>query len=277
MTVTGGPVAIGGIGGSGTRVVAALLRQMGHYIGSDLNPALDNLWFTLLFKRRSVLLESDRDFAWLCDQFWMRMTGAPDVRGDSLERIARLAAPDRMAHSWDWYRQRAATWKDAPPVRASAWGWKEPNTHLVIDRMFALRPDLRYIHVLRNPLDMALSSNQNQLKLWGAILLDRAVAEGPEDSLSYGCAVARRIMRIADDHPGRICMVEFERLCDAPASVARQIADFIGAPVGDDIPAWFSDIVEQGAPAIGRHRHIPPDMFAPDDLHFVATLGYAVD
>lgn len=46
-----GPVVIGGVGGSGTRVVAELLENLGFYIGSDLNTASDNLTYTLLFKR----------------------------------------------------------------------------------------------------------------------------------------------------------------------------------------------------------------------------------
>jgi len=46
-----GPVVVGGLGGSGTRVVAEILIEFGFYLGSDLNAANDNLWFTLLFKR----------------------------------------------------------------------------------------------------------------------------------------------------------------------------------------------------------------------------------
>ena len=46
-----GPVIIGGVGGSGTRVVAEIINLLGFYIGDDLNPAKDNLWFLLLFKR----------------------------------------------------------------------------------------------------------------------------------------------------------------------------------------------------------------------------------
>jgi hypothetical protein len=45
------PVAIGGLGGSGTRIVAEMLAAGGVYIGEDLNDALDNQWFTLLMKR----------------------------------------------------------------------------------------------------------------------------------------------------------------------------------------------------------------------------------
>jgi hypothetical protein len=37
------PVAIGAIGGSGTRVGAGLLTILGYYIGDDLNEEFDNL------------------------------------------------------------------------------------------------------------------------------------------------------------------------------------------------------------------------------------------
>ncbi len=46
-----GPVVIGGVGGSGTRVVAAILSTLGFHLGNDLNESMDNLWTTLLFKR----------------------------------------------------------------------------------------------------------------------------------------------------------------------------------------------------------------------------------
>ena len=53
------PVAIGGVGGSGTRLIAQLLMELGVYMGSDRNDANDNLWFTLLFKRIEILFASD--------------------------------------------------------------------------------------------------------------------------------------------------------------------------------------------------------------------------
>jgi len=46
-----GPIVVGGVGGSGTRVVAEILSKFGFYLGNDLNGASDNLLYTLLFKR----------------------------------------------------------------------------------------------------------------------------------------------------------------------------------------------------------------------------------
>jgi hypothetical protein len=46
-----GPIIIGGLGGSGTRIVAEILKKFGYYLGNDLNIANDNLLYTLLLKR----------------------------------------------------------------------------------------------------------------------------------------------------------------------------------------------------------------------------------
>ena len=45
------PVAVGGIGGSGTRLIAQLLSALDYDMGSDFNDSLDDLGFTALFKR----------------------------------------------------------------------------------------------------------------------------------------------------------------------------------------------------------------------------------
>jgi hypothetical protein len=45
-----GPIVVGGVGGSGTRVIATMMRVLGVYTGADLNKAGDNKWFTFLCK-----------------------------------------------------------------------------------------------------------------------------------------------------------------------------------------------------------------------------------
>ena len=47
----GGPVAVGGVGGSGTRVIASMVQSLGYRIGTNLTRAQDDLSFSVLFKR----------------------------------------------------------------------------------------------------------------------------------------------------------------------------------------------------------------------------------
>ncbi len=55
-------LSVGGVGGSGTRVVAGLAESFGYFMGDDLNESKDNLAFTLLFKAQSSLLMCEDEF-----------------------------------------------------------------------------------------------------------------------------------------------------------------------------------------------------------------------
>jgi Sulfotransferase family len=218
--------AIGGVGGSGTRVGAALLQMLGYYIGDDLNGALDNLWFTLIFKRRSILLETEPAFCALMSLFMSRMRGRADISADQRAFLIQLAGDQRLQHPRDWLLERVDSFGNGASSKRTdqAWGWKEPNTHIAIERMFCIDPNIRYLQFVRHPIDMALSSNQSQLQNWGPIMLNRDVEIGPRLSLTYWCAVHRRVLALADRWPQRLMPVDFEALCREPQMACAQIA-----------------------------------------------------
>jgi len=139
------PVVIGGVGGSGTRVVAEIIAQMGIYIGDDLDAALDNLWFLLLFKRpkwfrKSQHRKSDiftgltlftkamfhqRILAWPELKFLFKAVLEVSVRGHNHFGEGRGVWP--FVRAW-----KMLTLKSKGPQKQSRWGWKEPNTHLYL-------------------------------------------------------------------------------------------------------------------------------------------------
>ena len=92
-----GPVAIGGVGGSGTRLIAQLLREAGFYLGGDLNPALDNRWFTLLFKRpdwyERTLVPGDKVFGDTVETFVAAQKALLDIIVKPRHTAAVAGAP----------------------------------------------------------------------------------------------------------------------------------------------------------------------------------------
>jgi len=48
------PIIIGGFGGSGTRVIAEILKSCDYNIGIDINKANDDLSFTFFFKTPKI-------------------------------------------------------------------------------------------------------------------------------------------------------------------------------------------------------------------------------
>ena len=271
------PVAIGGVGGGGTRVVATFLRMLGYYLGDDINDEMDNLWFTLLFKRRSILVESESDFRNLVSLFFSRMSGTTVLTERERARIFLLAEQERLQHPREWLIDRAYSFLNGKTSKRSGqpWCWKEPNTHIVIDRIFAFHPDLRYIHVFRHPLDMAVSNNQNQLENWGPIFLNRDVTIEPRLSLSYWCAAHRRIINFVRSRPERTMMIEFDALCVTPDPHCMKIAQFLGAELRDDVLANFREFVRLPE-SVGRFRKTELGQYDPGDLAYVAEIGYAL-
>lgn len=269
-------VAVGGVGGSGTRVVAQLLRDLGVYIGSDLNESEDNLWFTLLFKRPAILEADDAEFGMLVNAFVNAMSARLPVPDAQAAAIRALAHDGRVQHGPAWLTKRADTLLDPsrPGSEDSIWGWKEPNTHLVIERLLTCFPDLRYVHVMRNGLDMAFSGNQNQLEMWGPHFLAEADADqSPRASLKYWCVVHRRILDVVEQFAPRALLLNFDEMCDDPVAGVRELVAFCGFDATEPRIADLARRVKKPA-SVGRFRSESTSAFDAADLAFARSLGF---
>jgi hypothetical protein len=268
------PVAIGGVGGSGTRLVAELVAALGYHLGDDLNQASDNLWFTLLFKRLEILRADEAEFDQLVHVLVAALRGGSSIHKMAEARVRKLAEDDRAQHPANWLQARAESVIAAAhrPAHLRPWGWKEPNTHVVIERLWERLPDLRYIHVVRNGVDMAYSSNQNQVLLWGAEVLGNEGPPTPQRSLSYWCAVHRRMQRLRAEHPTRMYWLDYDELCERPGAALPGLCTFLGHAAGS-----LDDAAGVIKPSNRRQGVLPRDHGLLDaDLAYAATLGYKV-
>ena len=224
-------VAIGGVGGSGTRLIAEILARLGYYIGSDLNDQNDNLWFTLSFQTDRHPSGHPPGVDAYLGLFLRRMDGMMDFTQQEKRELQRIAMTDRLQHHSEWLADRVNSFLSpcSENRTSSRWGWKEPNTHVVLDRLSASLPSLRYIHVARNGLDMAHSGNKNQLEFWGNTFLGlNAVPIDPRHSLTYWCRVHRRVLDIASDMPGRFLLLNYDEFCEHPDRGMIELIAFLG-------------------------------------------------
>ena len=272
------PVAVGGVGGSGTRLVVNLLRAAGLHTGDDLNEASDTLWFTLLFKRSDILRCDDAEFDALTRILGDALAGTARFDDDDCRRLRTLASHDRLSqHTARWLAERvetliAAGTGENPPTLTRRWGWKEPNTHIVIERLWQRLPSLRYVHVVRHGLEMAYSSNQNQLVFWGDEVLGSQGPVTPERSLAYWCRVHARMQRLLDTNAHRMFWLDYDALCHDPAPQVDALCRFLGCDTGDLAPV----LAEVHAPTPSRYLGRDLAGFDPRDLAFVTALGYPV-
>ena len=249
-----GPVVVGGVGGSGTRVVVEIMRRLGVYTGSDLNKAGDNKWFTLLCKLpRFDLDESSPDAAQVArslDLLERAMTGRLSTWADrrTVSHVLRRCLSEERARPLpddrpqEWLRDIAASLRRSRrtlPPGAPLWGWKEPNSHLFLPHLLRQFDErLRYVHVIRNGVYMAHSRNQSQVVRWGGFfgVAVEDTMPTPQQSLDYWLAanelaVARgRAMR-----PGHFLLVNHHDLCRDPRRYVPRLVEFLGIHPPDSL------------------------------------------
>jgi len=155
------------------------------------------------------------------------------------------------------------------------WGWKAPNSHVIMKELMEEYPTMKYIMVVRNGLDMAYSENQGQLELWGPVLFEKKELKkgwktSPRLSLKYWCMVHKRIL---EDSKGKnFLWLDYDQLCMNPDQYLPQLFDFL------EIPHEYIDSVKpmiKISSGIGRYKQ-HHDTFDQEDLDFVKELGYDI-
>lgn len=196
-----GPNVIGATGGSGTRVVAKILRTGGMFTGEKLNPYEDAVEFGFY---------SDR---WI--DTYVETGGDPSggIRRDMTADLTSVLA-DHLS---------------TLPGDAVAWGWKEPRSIYLMRYFDRAMPTFRFVHYLRDGRDMAFSENQNQLRKHGNVVLDaeQEDLDRPLQSIAVWAKVNTWAADYGEQTLGdRYLQVRFEDLCSEPGATARRVFDF---------------------------------------------------
>lgn len=260
-------LSIGGIGGSGTRVVAEIFAKIGFFMGYDTNESNDTLLYTLLFKREDILTCSDDELCYCWAIYKKIMQTSTPLSSEEIGYLEKLTITNRVQHDKEWLHKRL----DFISHREvhTLWGWKEPNTHIVIERLLSMQANLKFIYVYRNGLDMAYSSNQNQLKFWGKYFLPAENCSiTPKNSLKYWCITHKKIQRLQTIFADRIYMLDFDQLCTDTAYTLEKLQEFVEY---EGSMEQFKNMVKKPASS-GRYKQHDLAEFDAEDLAFVSTV-----
>ena len=197
-----GPKIIGASGGSGTRVVARIVRRAGLFIGTNLNESEDALDFRLFADR------------WInpC----LGADGGPLAPSAEAEMLQEFEAALR--------RHCAELGPEPRP-----WGWKQPRTVLLLPFLNRRFPSVKFLHVIRDGRDMAFSGHQKPLLKHGRALLSPEELRWPQplQSIALWTRVNLRAAEYGERHLGdRYLRIRFEDLCAEPIAVIEQICEF---------------------------------------------------
>jgi hypothetical protein len=284
------PVVIGGIGGSGTRVVAEICQRLGIYLGRTLNESLDNLWYTALFKRSDLFESTNKDnqIRKGLDIFTHAMIEG-DLNTDDLHRLVIDYTNDIQQDTYyenefeDHFGTMPNFIKDiagsAKPNFKSyvGWGWKEPNSHLLIEYLANYFTNLRYILVQRNGLDMAYSENQIQVNLWGAIygIKYKKDSHDPAASFQYWVKANKKAINLGKRLlPNNFLVLQLERICNSPDREIKRIAQFLELSLSKAAIEQIAAIPKMPK-TVGRHKHHNMSWLTRSDIEALEALGYA--
>lgn len=285
-----GPLVIGGLGGSGTRVVAMLAIELGFDLGNDLNPKLDDRWFNLLFYRpewlRRRIDAGSSDVGVGLDLMRKRAFGTPALWPADIGFIAGAwrdvsRRTELSGHPSVWAAGRVRRYLRSRPFSstASGWGWKEPISHLIAPDLLRQFDDARYIHVIRHGLDMAHSSNRRQMGKFGrvfGITIPKGRRANPQERVRFWIRANRRIIDgICTSIPARTHVVRFDDLCAAPEHEIARLVQFLGIDVSAGQRRKLAGLVKPPE-SIGRYRSADLAGFDAADLQAVADLGFSV-
>src|SRR5437660_4132332 len=202
--LTRGPHLIGATGGSGTRVIARIVRHGGLFIGTRLNRSEDAI-----------------DFGEFSDR-WI----------DAFVGCEAEALPDSMHEEMIGDLQAVLDEHVAPlGGTAQPWGWKEPRSIYLLPFFHRQFPGLKFLHVVRDGRDMAYSKNQNQLIKHGDSLLGPAEAGWCQPLRSMALWSRINLMRAnygEQNLQGQYLRIRFEDLCREPVPTIQQVWDFFG-------------------------------------------------
>jgi hypothetical protein len=230
------PVLIGASGGSGTRVLRDALAAAGYYMGYDTMGTGDSVELADFFDRQvGRVLATTR-----------RLDYALDMLPAGLRDSVRLDLEATLA---SYLQHHMGV--------GGAWGLKGPRTLFMLPFFHEQLPELVFVQMIRDGRDMALSSNQGQLRRYYQPLYGEPL---PEDlSLPAARLWAKANLEAADwcqrHLPGRHWLLRYEDLCRDPRATFRALFDFLGAPVSPALLERLAAAVVP-SPGIGRWRQL---------------------
>jgi len=242
-----GPVAIGGVGGSGTRVIAEIAKVLGIYMGTTVNRANDHLGF---LPTRQLLLE-------------------PNHVSRTTIITEQFRQFEKTMHS-EFFEQKI--YKN--------WGWKVPGQFYFLHYTSNYFPKMKYIHTIRHGLDMAFSRNKNQLRNWGPSL--GIQAKSPDDpiaALEYWIRAndlaIEKGKSLLKDH---FFLLNYDDLCKSPKQTISHLVEFI---TDDTSPSaeFVSELIELVKPPSPVNRYLNYDygnIFDSQSIDRVREFGFIV-
>jgi Sulfotransferase family len=270
------PIVVGGIGGSGTRVIASILEDAGVYMGFYHNPEMDSGFFGRMIAAYPQLWKSSgREIFHRLDLFAKLHLGKPVSPGEVM-RLFRYVQPPKFRQLWLHFRRAYPPQRHVK--RYVEWGFKHPCVHFYLNQLSRQFSTMRYIHVVRHGLDMAFSQNNHQLLHWGnAFYIDIPSDQHLTASmrLDFWIAVNQWVLTQCPQFlPERYYVLNFDKLCVAPEDEITKLMAFL--QIEPESPTEELANIVQRPPSSGRYKG-NLSLFTEQQIQAVEAFGFNVE
>ncbi|MBN2604049.1 MAG: sulfotransferase [Candidatus Thermoplasmatota archaeon] len=235
------PVIIIGMHRSGTSLVTKLLNKLGVFIGAYLDDNQESIFFYRLnewmLRQLNTTWDNPYNFRFLNDTLIREFL-----------RVINLHMNNFCTRKIYLGYRNAFKFKNFSDISFN-WGWKDPRNTFTLDVWKLVFPNLKVIHVYRNPIDVAQSmrireiekrrntdsGNLKTLKnfikevtTYGTVgyQISPRVDEINEGIKLWKCYM-EKAFSYENQFKGRIIHIKYEDLLDDPFSKLDQICDFI--------------------------------------------------
>lgn len=270
------PIVIGGIGGSGMRVLVLIFEKLNIYMGrGHLDETLDDTYYTFIFKRQ-IKLSSEQFKQYLQIYLSLHLGAFESTKKNIslINKIYKMKTPQvNSCDKHKIYEQIKAGGTQIISPGTVKWGWKEPNSYVYLDKLIKYLPNIKYIHVMRNGLDMVFNCNQNQVMFWENHSREKLT---PSIILNYWVNTQKRMKNLRKKYPKNILIISYEEFCERPEEFLRKIFKFIEVgEVSAEKIKYYATFVTP-VPGINIYKNYPSSIFTDKQKNIVRSYGYKI-
>ena len=274
-------IAIGALGGSGTRAVAQILMEAGVYMGSEFSQQKDNVLFTRMFRNPEWFKKaSAKDIDFRIQVFDKIMSGK--TLGITEVNELNIAIKTNPTYPTSHKARRQFIFDHYTKTRKSnsTWGFKEPNSHMYLPHLDGYFKEFKYVHVLRHGLDMAFARNLKQLHNWGPHFgIDASEKLSSKKTarlqLDYWIAATNATVEAGKKMGDRFLLVKHQDIYTNPKDFVQTLFHFLGLPVSDDVKKTLAKIPKVPETK-GRYKEHDLSIFKPSQIEAVKEFGFEI-